>query len=178
MGLSDTLPKRLAVPSTERRLVREQSGPMTVHESWAIVCADVKKLDESARLTFVTSGLSIDQIGRSRTWEFMFVVPRLRADAPVTLSPADDAEDVDSAPIYMTLRLTAAPESALGHASLPASFRDSPEVVAELAAQGVDFVAGPTDLKLESRLLPSGEAVWVTYYWDAEMTVPFSNRAS
>jgi hypothetical protein len=50
--------------------------------------------------------------------------------------------------------------------------------VAELAAQGVDFVAGPTDLKLESRLLPSDVAVWVTYYWDVEMTVRFSNRAS
>jgi hypothetical protein len=177
MGLFDRLRKRPAVPSTARRLVREQPGPMTVHESWAIAYADVKKLDGSARLTFVTSDLNIDHMGRSRTWEFMFVVPRLRAMALVTLSPADDGEDVDSAPIHMTLRLTGAPESALGHPGLPTPFRDSPEVVAELAAQGVDFVAGPTDLKLESRLLTSDEAVWVTYYRDAEMTVPFSIRA-
>jgi hypothetical protein len=63
------------------------------------------------------------------------------------------------------------------HAGLPVSFRDSPEVVSELATQRVDSVAG-TDMKLESRLFPSGEAVWVTYYRDAEIMVPFSNRAS
>ena len=69
---------------------------MTVHESWAIAGPEVKKLDEGARLTLVTSGLDIDHRG------------------------------------------------------------------------------GPTDLKLESRLLGSGEAVWVTYFRDAEVQVAFS----
>jgi hypothetical protein len=178
MGLFDKLRNRPSVPSTERRLAREQPGPMTAHESWAIAHPEVKKLDEAAKLTLVTSGLDIDHAGRSFTWEFMFVVPRLRATALVTLAPADDAEDVDRAPIHMTLRLSAAAESELTRAGLPVAFRDSPDVVAELAAQGVDFVAGPTDLKLESRQLRSEEAVWVTYYGDAEILVSFSNRTS
>jgi hypothetical protein len=38
-------------------------------------------------------------------------------------------------------------------------------VVAELAAQGVDFVTGP------------GEAIWVTYYWDEKKTVSFSSAS-
>ena len=135
---------------------------------------EAKKLDESAGLTFMTSGLDIDRMGRSRTWEFLFVVPKLRATALVTLGPSDDADDVDRAPIHMTLRLKAASAGELNGAGLPAGFRDSPEVVAELAAQGVDFVTGPTDLKLESRQVPSGEAVWVTYYRDGEITVPFT----
>jgi hypothetical protein len=178
LGLFDRLRNRPAVPSIERRLACERPGPLTAHESWAIAYGELKKLDDSAKLILVTSGLSIDHTGRSLTWEFMFVAPRLGAEALVTLAPADDAADVDRAPIYMTRRLRAAPESALRHAGLPMSFRDSPEVVAVLAAQGVDFVAGPTDLKLESRLLPSGEAVWVTYYWDAEMTTPFAHPGS
>lgn len=178
MGLFDKLRNRPSVPSTERRLAREQPGPMTAHESWAIAYPEMKKLDEAAKLTLVTSGLDIDHRGRSTTWEFMFVVPRLRATALVTLAPQEDAEDVDRAPIQMTLRLSVAPDSELTRAGLPVAFRDSPEVVAGIAAQGVDFVAGPTDLKLESRLLRSGEAVWVTYYRDAEILVPFSHRTS
>jgi hypothetical protein len=164
----------MGVPSTERRLVREQPGPTTAHEAWAIAGPEVKTVDASARLTFVASGLNIDHTGRSLTWEFMFVLPSLRAKALMTLAPPDDADDVDRAPIHMTLRLTAAADGELKAAGLPVAFRDSPEAVAELTAQGVDFVAGPTDMKLESRLLPSGQAVWVTYHGDAEITVPFS----
>lgn len=173
MGLLDILRNRPPVPSTERLLAREQPGPMTVHESWAIAYPAIKKLDASTRFTSVTSGLDIDHLGRSLTWEFMFVMPKLRAKALVTLSPADDAADVDNASIQMTRRLTVATESELMHTGLPVSFRDSSEVAAELGAQGVDFVVGPTDMKLESRILPSGEAVWVSYYWDDEHMVSF-----
>jgi hypothetical protein len=38
----------------------------------------------------------------------------------------------------------------------------------------VDFVAGPTDMKLEGRMLPSGPPVWVTFYWDREYITPFA----
>ncbi len=48
--------------------------------------------------------------------------------------------------------------------------RDSPEAVAEFSRRGVDFVAGPSDMKLESRVLASGDARWVTYYSDWELT--------
>jgi hypothetical protein len=60
--------------------------------------------------------------------------------------------------------------------ALPEQFRDSPEVVEELSEGGVDFVAGPTDLKLEGQILSTGQAAWVTYYWNAERTVEFDRR--
>ena len=177
MGIFDTLRNRPAVPSTERRVVREQPGSMTVHEAWALAYPDLQKLDASSGLTFITSGLDLDHRGRSFTWEFMFVVPRLRAKALVTIAPPDDADDVDRAPMQLTRRLHAATEGDLKAPLLPIAFRDSPDVVTELAANGVDFVAGPSDLKLESRLLPTGAPVWVTYSWDAEVTAPFAHPA-
>jgi len=60
---------------------------------------------------------------------------------------------------------------------LPEQFRDSPQVVAELSRQGADFVAGPTEIKLESWLLASEEAVWATYYCDEERAIRFDALA-
>lgn len=137
MGLFDRLRKRPSVPSSERQLAREQPGPMTSHESWAIVYPAAKKLDETARLISVMSGLNIDHKGRSLIWDLIFVMPRLRAKALYTLSPSDDAEDVDNSPIQITRKLMTAPESDLLREVLPVSFRDSAEVVAELTVQGV-----------------------------------------
>lgn len=70
-------------------------GPLTAHEAWAIVQPIVSGLDPQARLTFVTSGLDISHAGRSFTWEFMFYLPTRRAQALLSLVPADDAEDED-----------------------------------------------------------------------------------
>jgi hypothetical protein len=57
---------------------------------------------------------------------------------------------------------------------LSETFRDSPAVVAEFAAAGVDFVAGSSDMQLDAKALASGEAVWVTYCWDEQRTAEFS----
>jgi hypothetical protein len=154
--------------------VREQPGPLTVHEAWAIVQPIVAGLDPQARLTFITSGLDISHAGRSFTWEFMVYLPAQRAQALLSLVPADDAEDVDSAPLVLTQRIGPAGVGAEHAPALPLPFRDSPEVVAELAAGGVDFIAGPTDMKLEGRVLATGEAVWLTSYWDEVRSVAFS----
>ncbi len=112
--------------------------------------------------------------GRSGTWEFIFYLPKLNANAMLSLEPDPDNEDVDNAPRVLTQRINPAAGIDAQRRPLPESFRDSPEVVKEFAAGGVDFVAGPTDMKLEGRVLPSGEAVWVTYYWDEERTTPFA----
>jgi hypothetical protein len=146
--------------------VCEQPGPLTAHEAWAIVRPIVAAIDPQARLTFITSGLDISHAGRSFTWEFMFYLPTRRAQALLSLAPADDAEEIDNAPLVLRQRIGPAGASAAGAPVLPLPFRDSPAVVAELAAGGVDFIAGPTDMKLEGRVLATGEAVWLTNYWD------------
>jgi hypothetical protein len=56
--------------------------------------------------------------------------------------------------------------------ALPENFRDSTEAVTELAAQGVDFVSGPSHMSLEARVLPSGQSIWVTRDWERERSVP------
>ena len=174
MSILDRFRKRPMVPSTNKLKIRDESGPMTAHESWAIVKPIALQLDAGARLTLVTSGLDISPAGRSFSWDYLFLLPDLRARALFGLSPPEDTDDVDNAPIYLEQRLNPASENDMkNRAALPERFRDSPEVVAELAAGGVDFVAGPTDMKLESRFLAPGEAVWVTYYWNEERMVRF-----
>ncbi|MCS7072713.1 MAG: hypothetical protein NZM00_14505 [Anaerolinea sp.] len=151
--------------------VRAPPGPLTSREAWDIVQPIVAGLDPQARLTFITSGLDISHAGRSFTWEFMVHLPARQAQALLSLAPADDAADVDSAPLVLTQRIGPADAGAEHPPALPLPFRDSPEVVAELAASGVDFIAGPTDMKLEGRILATGEAVWLTSYWDEVRSV-------
>ncbi len=174
----DRFRRRPMVPSTNKRKIRDEPGPMTAHESWAIVKPVVTQLDAGARLTLITSGLDMSQAGRSFSWEYLFLLPSIRARALMSVSPLEDANDIDNAPIYLVQRLNSAGKSDLEYrAVLPEHFRDSPEVVAEFSAVGVDFVAGPSDMKLESRLLVSGEAVWVTYYWNEERMTRFGAQA-
>jgi hypothetical protein len=175
MSLLDRFRKGPATPSVTRQKIQDRPGPMTALESWVIVKPIAMQLDAGARLTLITSGLDITPQGRSFSWEYLFLLPGMGARALFTLSPPEDADDIDSAPIFLTLRINPASASDLkSSAALPEPFRDSPDVVAELSAAGVDFVAGPTDMKLESRLLPSGDAVWVTYYWDEERMARFA----
>lgn len=98
-------------------------------------------------------------------------LPAQQAQALFSLAPAEDAEEIDSAPLVLTQRIGPAGAGAEHTPALPLPFRDSPAIVAELAAGSVDFIAGPTDMKLEGRVLATGEAVWQTYYYDETRTV-------
>ena len=168
---SSTLPLESSIT---RQRVRDEPGPLTAHQAWEIVRTAARALDPDARLTLLTSGLDISPTGRSFTWEFGFELPQRRAAALLSVEPSGEGEDIDSDPIMLVQRLgPGATTEVSQRPALPEQFRDSPEVVADLAAQGVDFTAGPSDMKLEGRVLPSGEAVWVTYYWDEQRTVPF-----
>lgn len=178
MSILNLFRKRPVVPSTSRQKIRDTPGPMTAHESWAVVKPVAMQLDAGAFLTLVTSGLDISPEGRSFSWEYLFFLPGLRARVLLSMAPSEDADDIDNAPVYLVQRLNSASDSELKNgAVLPGQFRDSPEVVDEFSAGGVDFLAGPSDMKLESRLLASGEAVWVTYYRDEERMVRFSESA-
>jgi hypothetical protein len=94
-----------------------------------------------------------------------------------SLEPDPQSADVDSSPCILTQRINQASSADANRPAFPGRFRDSPGVVAEFSAHGVDFVSGPSDMKLEGRMLPSGEAVWTTYYWDREHNASFQPDA-
>jgi hypothetical protein len=127
-------------------------------------------------LLLITSGTDLQADGRSLTWEFLLDLPSRRARVLLSLAPPEDAADPDRAPLVLTRRETRSAEREKSHA-LPFEFRDSPEVVLELGRAGVDFVAGPTDMNLEGRVLSSGRAAWVTFTREGERTVEFESRA-
>jgi hypothetical protein len=172
MGFFDRRPGKPAGSTVTRQPVPGHHGGMTAYEAWAVVAPAAAGLDPAPRLTLITSGLDMSHEGRSRAWEFIFYLPTRNATAMLSLGPEEGAEDVDTAQSILTQRI--GPAINAGRPAFPVRFRDSPEVVAEFSSRGVDFVAGPTDMKLEGRLAPSGRAVWVTWYWDREYTTPFA----
>ena len=168
--------KRLFIRPLEpsvRQHPSKLSGWITLHEALTEVLPVAKKLDRAARLTFVTSGLDMQHDGRSLTWEFLFFLPKRSATLMLSLEPDAQAEDPDSAVTTLTQRVNKALPADAEKSPLPMQVRDSPEVVAELAAKGADFVAGANDMKLESRV-SSGKALWVTYDFDKEFTTSFA----
>ena len=178
MGFLDHFLKHRVKPSTSRRKVREKPGPMTTRESWALIWPIVEELDPRARLIFVTSGLDINPKGQSFSWEYLFFLPGMQAKIMMSLSPMETA-DIKNAPIYLVQRLHPVSESELKTIHfLPERFRNSSEVISEFSSKGTDFAAGPSDIKLESRVLPTGEAVWVMFYWDGELTTAFTMESA
>jgi hypothetical protein len=178
MGFLDRQINRQAETHITRSAVCGYRGSITAHQAWSVAAPVARRLDPRARMTLITSGLDMDHYGRSRTWEFIFYIPGQNATMMLSLEPDPDSPDIDTAPSVLTQRLRQAfPDDAL-RPPFPWQFRDSPEVVAEFTAKGIDFVAGPTDMKLEGRMLPSGDAVWVTYSWDLEYTAPFTAAGS
>jgi hypothetical protein len=173
MGFLDRVFKRPAEPSITRYAVPGRAGSMTAHQAWAVVVPIARALDPHAQLTLITSGLDMNHMGCSRTWEFSFFLPKRNVTAMLSLEPDPQSADVDSAQCILTQRINPASAFDARKPTFPDHFRNSPEVVAEFSANGVDFVAGPSDMKLEGRVLPSGDAVWVTYYWDQEHTTSF-----
>ena len=179
MGLFDRFRSTPLTLSTTRRSVRDEPGPLTAHEAWALAEPAARALDPTAQLTLLTSGLDLGPDGRSFTWEFGFDLLRRKAYVLITIEPSGEGEDIDDDPVVLVQRVRPVDGSELGRRpALPERFRDSPEVVAEFASRGVDFVAGPTDMKLEGRVVATGESVWVTYDWDDEQTAAFGAGAS
>lgn len=177
MSFLDRLFNRPLPASTSKQEVRSQPGPLTAHEAWAFARPEAQALDSNAQLILITSGTDIRPDGRSFTWEFLFQLTSRKARLLLSFEPSDTAPDPEQAPIMMVKRIMHFTDQkpALG---LPGEFRNSPEVVEELSRSGVDFVAGPTDMKLEARFVSTGQAAWVTYFWGEERAVPFGVSAS
>lgn len=124
----------------------------------------------SSQIRGSASGASLT-VATKRVMSISFRIRRTSS----RFAPANAADEIDSAPLVLTQRVGLAGAAAAGAPALPLPFRDSPEVVAELAG-GVDFIAGPTDMKLEGRVLATGEAVWLTYDWDAVRNVAWRRQ--
>ena len=178
MGLFDRLLNKPTKPSITRRALPGHPGRMTAHQAWALIAPVAEGLDAHAGLILITSGLDIDHKGFSRTWEFIFFLPKRNATLMLSVEPDPEDADIDKAQCILTQRIHTASSVDAKRPVFPCPFRDSPEVVAEFSAKGVDFVAGPNDMKLEGRVLPSGSAVWVTYYWDQEYSTLFEEAGS
>jgi hypothetical protein len=162
-------------PSVPTELARKAPGPMTEHEAWDMAKSLARSMDKGAKLLLITSGTDLQADGKSFTGEFLFALGVRGARLLLTYGPAPNVSDVDSAPITLEKRITASTERAVR--DFPMRFRDSPEVVAEFCRAGVDFLAGPTDMKLESRFSSDGRPVWVTYFWDKKIETNFSERS-
>ena len=175
MRLFDRLFKRPLSPSVETALAREQPGPMTAREAWVLAVDEALALDPRARLILVSSGTDIRPDGRSRSWEFLFELEQRQARVLLSYAPDSHTPDIDIAPVMLTRRVTR--ETGRLDASLPFEFRDSPEVVDALGRAGVDFISGPTDLKIEGRLASGGVPVWSALAWGKEYHVPFAASA-
>lgn len=170
MGWFSLSARPIRQPGKRRWRVREAPGPLTAHEAWAVVQPLAHALDPGARLTLLTSDLNLNASGQAWEWEFGFHLPRRRAAALLSLGPEAGA-DPEDAPLELVERVRPAAEGP--RAVLPDRFRDSPEVVAEFTARGVDYESGRTDMKLEARVGPDGRAEWVTWGWDGEETTAF-----
>ena len=176
MGIFRKLLRQKRIPPLDRAAAPELVGSVPLSAAWTLAKGRVDGIDASARLLFITSGLDLDAAGRSRAWEFRFHLPQVGAILWLSLEADPESEDIDQAAWIITQRSQPETESDSALPSLPLPFRDSSDAVAELAAAGVDFVAGPTDLKLESEVLSDGSACWVVRLRDDERRVPLKSE--
>ena len=166
---------RITERTVIHRTLREVHGPVTAHEAWAFARPIARELDPDARLSLLASGPDINARGRSWTWDFGFELPLRQGYALLSIEPSREGDVIDEAPLVLVQRLRPVAASELGRKpALPDSFRDSPEAVAALTARGANFVSGPSEMTLSARVLPSGDAAWITLYWDEEYSVPFA----
>lgn len=177
MKLFKRLSEKPLAASTTQNQISAQPGPLTALEAWETARPAALELDGKPQLTLITSGTDIRSDGRSFSWEFLFHLPNRRARLMVSLFPSEMAELPEDAPIIMFQRVSPCSENERVM-PLPEAFRDSPEVLAELSVQGVDFISGPTDMKIESRMLPNGQARWICYSWNDEYAVEFERTKS
>jgi hypothetical protein len=151
-------------------------GPRTAAEALALVLPHARELDAAAVWLWISSGTNLRHDGRSLDWEFRFRLPRDGAIAHLSLRP-DEAggDDLDRAPLLLHRRVTPEPTTNAARAPLPQPFRDSPAVTAELAARGIDLIAGATEIRIEGRTdAATGVAAWHAFAGRDELQLPFA----
>ncbi len=144
-------------------------GPLTARGALQAVLPVVEKVSRRYQLRLVTSGEDIGADGRSLRWEFVFEFPSRHAGGVFGVEPCD----MEKSETALCITSEVAPRPPRSEAPLPLEFRDSPEVAAEMAKAGVDWVAGSTRMTLASRRTPDGALVWFTVMFDKEYAVPF-----
>lgn len=177
-------------------------GPLTAREALVHAELVARKLDSRARFTSISSGIDLNAAGRSLTWYFSYELPTRGVKLALHLEPCGDVSDPERDALCLAVKeepILPALEPALEadlcrtfkktpqqlyefrlevHIAdlppeLPRDFKDSPDVVAFMAAQGVDFITGPTDISIASSALKSGEAFWVCAYGRRQIKMPF-----
>lgn len=195
-----------AVPSGPQPVAGVR-GPLPASRAVALGNPPAMDADPGARLVGIVSDTNIDARGLARVWELFYDLPARGTQLTITLAPSPGAELTEEPPVSMSFaerpfvppldagfaagvaralnmsveqfeakrRELAAAERA---APLPMPFRDSPEAVADLMAQGVDFVSGPTDLVLSTDRLKNGTVVWKTGDRRRDYTTAFEAQAA
>lgn len=167
----------MAIPD-EIRSPAHRSGPLTARAAYEVAVSHAHHPASALRLTGISSESDIDPEGCSKEWWLEFLLPS-GARLVIAVLPSRDW-DVDGAtmPLDVLRREHAAPAIARAGAAphvLPVPFRDSPEAVRALQAQGVDFGAGPENMQLQSIVDAADGALWLVHYWDhAPFTTPFA----
>lgn len=131
----------------------------------------VKAVDSRYVLTMVTTG-DVNERGLAYTWDFLFDFPRRAASGVFIVQACDSDQEIDTQPLCVVTFVKPRPAQK-PPAPLPLDFIDSPETVQALAAQGANYISGPSDMPLSSKILSGGAAVWVTYMYDREFQAPF-----
>jgi hypothetical protein len=180
------------------------AGPLTARRAYELALPHVHRLDTGALLTAIVSDSSIDHGGLSREWELSFDLPGRGEAAQLRIAPSAEQDPWSELVLSLTRRPFTEPLADLQFAQslarslgisvaelesrrcseaqsrrpagLPAEFRDSPAAVASFAAQGVDFVAGPTDLTLSTRRDKAGDPVWVVQDRQRDYETPFVDQ--
>lgn len=183
----------------QERKLPTLTEPPTARQAFAVVAPVAAQYDPEARLVRVSSGENISYLGTASSWEWVFLLPNRRARAlfrtELRLDPQTGLPDAN----YLVERIMPFPEAGavvaqmrgagtmtdatinqawqqelLARPPLPIPFRDSPEAVQSLSAQGADFVDSDDPLSLTSKLLANGDAVWSVLIEDDEYQTPFA----
>jgi hypothetical protein len=149
--------------------------PATAYQAFAMVLPVVREVDLDARLKRITASENLDAQGRASRWEFFFDLPSRRAKLQCDwLLPWDEQTDdfaharlegmVRPFPPTDSVFYVMVAEGKLLHRqivglwnqeyqrspNLPFHFRDSDEVIAELARQGLDISGSDFSLTTEA----------------------------
>ncbi len=181
-----------------KELIKGSTGPLTACEALELVVKYARKVDPAFKLNQVRCD-HLDLQGRGWVWYFSFDFPSRIAVGDFTLSPCDSTSQAITQPVCLrTVVRSKAAERIVdllnqfkndpatlsylsnvyiqredGRLYLPLNFRDSPQVIETLAAQGADLARDRPEISLSTGVFPGGEIVWLMNAAGREYRVSF-----
>lgn len=179
------------------RPLPQMIGMLTAAQAFAPVAQAVAQHDPVAWLLHVI-GLDIDGQGRAESWQFRYCLPALRLrlrfvvticseDLPVALgvnclheqhmpfpAPGSTLDQLRQRNAVSSDELDALwAEQMAAERALPLPFRDSPDAVHALIAQGVDLITGSTTIALSTTIDAAGRVLWQLHDRDTTYQTEF-----